>query len=332
MSSNINETQEIKTVQLSTDKDGLRLDKALCETVTPKLSRAAIQRLIKSGLVFIDGAPVTSIAQKASSMVEYALHIPKPQPTYVVPEQLPLTILFEDSDLIVVNKSYGMVVHPGAGVNSGTLVNALLHHCGDELSGIGGKIRPGIVHRLDKDTSGILVVAKNDTTHQGLAKQFEEHTASRQYLAITKTIPKKAQGVIDAPIGRHPKQRTKMAVNSRGRRAVTHYHVITPSPPFALISCRLETGRTHQIRVHMAHIGTPIFGDQEYGRSYQPAKHWPEEIRETLINFKRQALHAATLGFSHPKNGKTLSFQADPPQDFQNLWTNMKKIPYLNER
>jgi 23S rRNA pseudouridine1911/1915/1917 synthase len=331
MSSAINETQEIKIIRLTPEQDGLRLDKAL-SLADPLLSRASIQRLIKSGLVFIDGDPVISIDQKASCQAEYALHIPQPQPTYVVPEQIPLTILYEDSDLIVVNKSYGMVVHPGAGVNSGTLVNALLYHCGDDLSGIGGKIRPGIVHRLDKDTSGILVVAKNDIAHQGLAKQFEERTASRQYYAITKTIPKKSQGVIDAPIGRHPKQRTKMAVNSRGRKAVTHYQVITPSSPFALISCRLETGRTHQIRVHMAHIGTPIFGDQMYGRNFQPPKQWPQEIRDSIINFKRQALHAATLGFQHPKSGKTLSFQADPPTDFQNLWTNIKKIPALNKR
>jgi 23S rRNA pseudouridine1911/1915/1917 synthase len=331
MSLAINETQEIKIIRLTPEQDGLRLDKAL-SLAAPLLSRATIQRLIKSGLVFMDGSPIASLAQKASSQREYVLHIPQPQPTYVVPEQLPLTILYEDSDLIVVNKSYGMVVHPGAGVNSGTLVNALLYHCGDDLSGIGGKIRPGIVHRLDKDTSGILVVAKNDITHQGLAKQFEERTASRQYLAITKSIPKKSQGVIDAPIGRHPKQRTKMAVNSRGRRAVTHYQVVTPSPPFALISCHLETGRTHQIRVHMAHISTPIFGDQLYGRNFQPPKQWPQEIRDTLINFRRQALHAATLGFQHPMSGKILSFQTDPPADFQNLWKNIKQIPTLNKR
>ncbi|MBF0445529.1 MAG: RluA family pseudouridine synthase [Magnetococcales bacterium] len=331
MSTAINETQEIKIIRLTQEHDGLRLDKAL-SLAAPPLSRATIQRLIKSGLVFKDGDTIASIAQKASSLVEYSLHIPQPQPTYVVPEKLPLTILFEDSDLIVINKSYGMVVHPGAGVNSGTLVNALLYHCGDDLSGIGGKIRPGIVHRLDKDTSGILVVAKNDAAHQGLAKQFEERTASRQYLAITKNIPKKAQGVIDAPIGRHPKQRIKMAVNSRGRRAVTNYKVITTSPPFALISCHLETGRTHQIRVHMTHIGSPIFGDQEYGRKFQPPKQWPQEIRDTLNNFKRQALHAATLGFQHPKSGKMLSFQADPPTDFQNLWAKIKNIADLNNR
>ncbi|MBF0194517.1 MAG: RluA family pseudouridine synthase [Magnetococcales bacterium] len=330
MSSTINETQEIQTIHLTPEQDGLRLDKAL-SLASPLLSRATIQRLIKSGLVLMDGDPVTSIAQKASNKAEYTLHIPQPEPTYIVPEKLPLKILFEDSDIIVINKSYGMVVHPGAGVNSGTLVNALLYHCGEDLSGIGGKIRPGIVHRLDKDTSGILVVAKNDIAHQRLAKQFEERTASRQYFAITKSIPKKSEGVVDAPIGRHPKLRTKMAVSSKGRRAVTHYQVIAPSSPFALISCRLETGRTHQIRVHMAHIGSPIYGDQEYGRNFQPPKHWPQEIRDTLINFKRQALHAATLGFQHPINGKTLSFQVDPPTDFQDLWLNIKKIPALNK-
>jgi 23S rRNA pseudouridine1911/1915/1917 synthase len=316
---------EIKTIRLATNQAGLRLDKALT-TAAPNLSRAAIQRLIKTGQVFCGGQPVDSISQKALCEVDYELHIPAPEPTNVIPEDIPIDILFEDSDLIVINKAAGMVVHPGAGVNSGTLVNALLSHCGDDLSGIGGQVRPGIVHRLDKDTSGILVVAKNDVSHQGLARQFEQRTASRQYLAITKGIPRKVQGIVDAPIGRHPNQRTKMAVNRRGRRAVTHYQIITPYPPFALISCRLETGRTHQIRVHMAHIGLPIFGDPVYGRAIQPPKQWPEIHRTALINFKRQALHAATLGFKHPTSGETLKFSVDPPADFNNILENIKTI------
>ncbi|MBF0357627.1 MAG: RluA family pseudouridine synthase [Magnetococcales bacterium] len=320
--------QDIITIRLTSSQEGQRLDRALAEAET-QLSRAAIQRLIKSGQVLIDGKPVTSSDQKASSDVEYTLHIPYPKERDVTPEQLPLNVLFEDSDLIVINKAPGMVVHPGAGVNSGTLVNALLYHCGETLSGIGGQIRPGIVHRLDKDTSGVLVVAKNDAAHQGLASQFEQRTASRQYLAITKGVPKKAQGVIDAPIGRHPTQRTKMAVNLKGRRAVTNYEVITTAPPFALISCRLETGRTHQIRVHMAHLGLPIFGDPTYGRSFQPPKQWPQSCRETIENFKRQALHAATLGITHPISGRELNFQTDPPADFQNLWTAIKKVASL---
>ncbi|MBF0453759.1 MAG: RluA family pseudouridine synthase [Magnetococcales bacterium] len=317
--------EEIHTIRLNPQQAGLRLDKGLT-LAAPQLSRATIQRLIKSGQVFRDGEPVGSLSEKGLGGVDYVIHIPPPEPTHLIPEEIPLEILFEDADLIVINKAAGMVVHPGAGVNSGTLVNALLFHCGEDLSGIGGQIRPGIVHRLDKDTSGILVIAKNDLAHQRLATQFEHRTASRHYLAITKGVPKREKGVVDEPIGRHPTLRTKMAVNRKGRRAVTHYQLITPLSPFALISCRLETGRTHQIRVHMAHLGHPLLGDPVYGRRFQPPTKWPEEIRLTVENFNRQALHAATLGFQHPRSQHPLHFHSDPPADFQRLHQQIERL------
>lgn len=317
---------QTKTVRLDGEQADLRIDKALALAL-PALSRATIQRLLKSGQITQGDETITNLAAKGRRGVDYIITIPQPEPTSAVPEEIKLAILHEDSDLIVVNKAAGMVVHPGAGVKSGTLVNALLFHCQGELSGIGGEIRPGIVHRLDKDTSGILVIAKNDHSHQGLAKQFEQRTATRQYLAISKGIPKRPQGVVDAPIGRHPNQRTKMAVNKKGRQAITNYEVINSFPPFALLSCRLDTGRTHQIRVHMAHLGIPLLGDQVYGRPFQPPHDWPEAVRQTIIDFQRQALHAATLEFQHPTSGKILSFQVDPPTDFIKLWEKIKTIP-----
>ncbi|MBF0446951.1 MAG: RluA family pseudouridine synthase [Magnetococcales bacterium] len=318
-------SQERLTVRLTPEQATYRLDKAL-SLACPLMSRANIQRLLKSGQVLKAGAIITNSSEKSQEGVNYSLCIPTPEPTHAVPESVPLEILHEDSDLIVVNKAAGMVVHPGAGVNRGTLVNALLGHCGEELSGIGGEVRPGIVHRLDKDTSGILVVAKNDFTHQGLAKQFEQHTATRQYTAITSGVPKPTKGQVDAPIGRHPNQRTKMAVNLKGRQAITHYQVHRVVAPFALIACRLETGRTHQIRVHMAHLGTPLFGDPVYGRPVHPDKHWPEAVRNTLTDFRRQALHATTLGFIHPRSQLPLNFQSDPPDDFKALWQAIQKL------
>ncbi len=329
MNHDAEERPEILTVRLNLQQAEQRLDKAL-SMARPELSRAAIQRLIKSGLVFCGGSPVTALSKKATWEMDYQLHLPRPQPTDMAAENIPLEILFEDSHLIVINKAAGMVVHPGAGVNSGTLVNALLHHCGDELSGVGGRARPGIVHRLDKDTSGIMVVAKNDAAHQGLARQFEERTASRQYLAITKGVPKKTAGTIDAAIGRHPVHRTKMAVNQKGRRAVTNYRVLAGYPPFALISCRLQTGRTHQIRVHMAHIGVPLLGDPLYGRPLQAPKQWSEPIKNALTAFRRQALHAATLGFQHPASGKEMKYETAPPADFQDILVKIKSISSMN--
>ncbi|MBF8274672.1 MAG: ribosomal large subunit pseudouridine synthase D, partial [Magnetococcales bacterium] len=261
---------------------GARLDKAMV-AMDESLSRAAIQRLIHEGMVRVDGFPARSPSQRlrGGEVLEWTL--PDIKITELVAESIALDIRFEDSHLVVINKPAGMVVHPGAGVHCGTLVHAILGHCGGELSGIGGWLRPGIVHRLDKDTTGLLVVAKSDGVHQGLARQFESHTVSRRYMAIVRGIPRDRTGLIDAPVGRHPTVRTKMAVRVvGGRAAVTRYEVVEPLVECALVHCVLQTGRTHQIRVHMAHRGYPLLGDMVYSRGFVPPRQWPEAVRQTV--------------------------------------------------
>lgn len=260
---------------------------------------------------------------------QVTVRLPPPIAAEPVPEAIALDIVYEDAALIVIDKPAGLVVHPAAGHDSGTLVNALLAHCGDSLSGIGGVRRPGIVHRLDKDTSGLLVVAKTDEAHKGLSEQFAAHgrdgRLERAYIAVAWGVPERRRGTIDAPIGRHATAREKMSVtrHSHARNAVTHYEVTRSfgSPPVAsLLACRLETGRTHQIRVHMAHIGHPLLGDETYGRGFKTAIHkLPEAAQAALKALGRQALHAAVLGFEHPVSGEPLSFASDPPPDLAAL-------------
>ena len=324
-----------RTILVPKEMAGKRLDKVLASLGQPLLSRTMIQRLIASGAVFRhdkDGRnnlPVLSATEKIRGGELFELHIPKAVPLEIEAEAIDLSILFEDDNLLVVNKPVGMASHPGVGIggHSGTLVNALLYHCQDSLSGIGGVIRPGIVHRLDKLTSGIMVVAKNDSTHQHLSEQFKARTTSRFYLAIAKGMPHPAQGEIDAPIGRHRKDRKKMAVEPvHGRHAVTHYKVLESLLPFSLIFLRLKTGRTHQIRVHMAHKGHPLLGDPLYSRPFTPPTTWPETAQNIVSTFHHQALHAAMLGFTHPATGERLQFEVEPPTDFQQLLETLRQL------
>ncbi|MEO5362935.1 MAG: RluA family pseudouridine synthase [Magnetococcus sp. DMHC-8] len=330
---------QIRLLRSAVEVAGERVDKALA-VLDPSLSRTMIQRLITAGALFRRSGgdeqapsssplvPVQAATEKVRAGEWYELHIPAAVPLAVAAEALELSIVFEDDDLLVVNKAAGMTVHPGAGPGgcSGTLVNALLHHCRGTLSGIGGVVRPGIVHRLDKETSGLLVVAKNDRTHQHLSEQFKAHTTSRLYLAIVKGRPRPARGEIDAPIGRHPKDRQKMAVVTRGRQATTHYAVLDALSGLSLIACRLQTGRTHQIRVHMTHIGHPLLGDPVYSRPFNPPATWPEPARTVITAFHRQALHAAELGFTHPITQQRMQFTADPPADFRQLLATLRQL------
>jgi 23S rRNA pseudouridine1911/1915/1917 synthase len=253
-------------------------------------------------------------AKKAAADATFAIEIPVPASPHNEAQDIPLVVAFEDEHLIVIDKPAGLVVHPAAGNLDGTLVNALLHHCGGSLSGIGGVARPGIVHRIDKDTSGLMVAAKTDRAHAGLAKQFADHSIDRRYKAIVSGRPMPAAGKVDAPLARSPSNRKKIAIVPGGKRAVTHYSTIRATRDAALVECRLETGRTHQVRVHMASIGHPLLGDQVYGR----AGKW-KPVLETL-GFKRQALHAARLGFIHPVTRYALSFDSEMPGDMQELF------------
>jgi 23S rRNA pseudouridine1911/1915/1917 synthase len=287
----------------------------------PEMSRARIQALMAEGRISRDGAALGDASAKAQPGA-YRLEIPAPLPAEPIPEAIALTVLFEDAFLIVVDKPAGMAVHPAPGSESGTLVNALLHHCGASLSGIGGVARPGIVHRIDKDTSGIVVVAKTDAAHHGLAALFEAHDIDRAYVALTRGAPNPAWGKIEGNIARSTHDRKKMAlVKTGGRHAVTHYkteRVFGPAakPLAARVSCRLETGRTHQIRVHLASKGCPCLGDPTYG-SGPPA----EPVRKAIAvaGLTRQALHAAVLGFVHPITGETLRFESPLPPDMAAL-------------
>lgn len=310
----------IRIIEVEPGDAGGRLDKTLADRLK-ELSRARVQALMADGLVSFGGSVVTDASSKARAGA-YAILIPPPAPADPQPEAIPLTVLYEDQHLIVIDKPAGMAAHPGPGTESGTLVNALLHHCGDSLSGIGGVARPGIVHRLDKDTSGVVIAAKTDAAHQGLAALFADHDIERVYIALTRGAPTPSKGTIETRIGRSTGDRKKMAVlKTSGREAVTHYRVgqsFGPAerPLAARVACRLETGRTHQIRVHMAHKGAPCLGDPTYG-SGPPAI----PVREAILaaGLTRQALHAAVLGFVHPITGEPLRFETPPPEDMRAL-------------
>ncbi len=307
-------------VALAAEEAGGRVDKTLAERL-PDLSRARIQALIADGRVSRDGQPVSDGSARALAG-EYRIDVPPAAPAEPQPEDIPLTVLFEDAHLIVLDKPPGMAMHPAPGSETGTLVNALLHHCGDSLSGIGGVARPGIVHRIDKDTSGVVVVAKTDAAHQGLAALFEAHDIDREYVAFTRGAPRPDKGTIEGAIARSTHDRKKMAmVKSGGRHAVTHYRVQRTfgpqeKPLAARVACRLETGRTHQIRVHLASKGTPCLGDPTYG-SGPPAPAVREAIETAQL--RRQALHAAVLGFRHPITGEQVRSESELPPDMAAL-------------
>ncbi len=307
-------------VTIAPAQDGMRLDRALADLL-PDLSRERLKNLIGDGHVrAANAASKISASAKVAEGQAFAITLPAPKPLDTVAQDIPLVIVHEDADLIVVDKPAGLVVHPAAGNFDGTLVNALLHHCAGALSGIGGIERPGIVHRIDKDTSGLLVVAKSDRAHEGLARQFKDHSIDRLYAAVVYGVPVPGSGMVDAWIGRSDADRKKMAVHreGRGKNAVTHYRVIDRLRGAAMVECRLETGRTHQVRVHMAHIGHPLIGDPLYGRERKGFK----SILETL-SFKRQALHAKRLGFIHPVSGEALKFDSPLPNDMQELLSEL---------
>ncbi len=296
-----------------------RVDSYLAAEVD-SLSRTRLKGLIRDGLVRVDGKPVKP-RHTLHGHEEILINLPPPADSSPLPEAIDLDILYEDSDLLAIDKPAGMVVHPGAGISSGTLVNALLHHCPD-LSGIGGVARPGIVHRLDRRTSGCLVVAKNDAAHQGLSAQLADRTMGRVYLAWVNGVVPDREGRIDAPLGRSPRNRTRMAVVSRGGRpAATNWKVLARAPGLTRLECRLETGRTHQVRVHLAHLGHPVVGDTEYGLSPKEARRlvppgYPKII-QALSRCRRQLLHARGIHFTHPRTGKPLEFEAPLPEDFE---------------
>jgi 23S rRNA pseudouridine1911/1915/1917 synthase len=283
---------------------GQRLDAALAR-LEPSLSRAQVRRLVEQGAITVSGE-VVKPAHRLRAGERIAGAVPEARPTALEPEALPLAILFQDADVIVIDKPPGLVVHPAPGHGGGTLVNALLHHCRD-LSGIGGELRPGIVHRLDKDTSGVLIVAKNDAAHRSLAAQFKAHSVLREYLAIVRGAPRAASGTVEAAIGRHPTDRKRMSTRTkRGRAAVTHYSVEERLRGASLLRVRLETGRTHQVRVHLASIGLAVLGDPVYGGA---------QALGAELGLTRQALHAAVLGFTHPTSGERLRFESPLPAD-----------------
>ena len=292
------------------EKGGERIDKYLSEQLED-MTRSHIQKLIKENMVRVNGMTVKSnFKLSASDQIE--VEIPELKEPDILPENIPLDILYEDQDILVVNKPKGMVVHPAPGHYTGTLVNAIMYHCKDNLSGINGVMRPGIVHRIDMDTTGSLLICKNDRAHQALAEQLKEHSITRKYHAIIHGRLKEDEGTIDKPIGRHPIDRKKMSVHcTNGREAVTHYRVLKRFQQFTYIECQLETGRTHQIRVHMSSIGHPILGDQVYGPAKCPYK------------LQGQTLHAKVLGITHPTTGEYMEFDAPLPDYFQGLLEKM---------
>lgn len=299
---------------------GWRLDRALAVAL-PTLSRERLKALISSGQVSGgNGQLARDPAQKVNGGAAFHVVVPDPTPAHNEAQDIPLVVAFEDEHLIVVNKPAGLVVHPAAGNYDGTLVNALLHHCRGSLSGIGGVERPGIVHRIDKDTSGLMVAAKTDPAHVGLAAQFAKHSIVRRYRAFVNGWPMPASGTVDAPLARSTTNRKKIAIVSdgRGKRAVTHYRTVQKLAGAALVECTLETGRTHQVRVHMASLGHALLGDPVYGRT-------KSEHREVLnrLSFERQALHAAELGFIHPITSEALHFSSEIPPDMQRLFSEL---------
>jgi len=313
---------------------GLRLDRFLAQTL-PELSRSRLQSLISDGAVTLRGEKIGDGNRRVKPGEVYDVAIPPAAPAAPRGENIPLTVVYEDKDLIVIEKPPGLVVHPAAGNPDGTLVNALIAHCGKELQGIGGVARPGIVHRLDKDTSGLLVAAKNERAMTSLAKQFAAHAIERAYHAVVWGSPRLGEGRIEGQIGRSPFDRKRMAVlRGQGKEARTRYRVIErfgdPDRPFAsLIECRLETGRTHQIRVHLTHLGHPLIGDPQYGRARQPPRaRTPEEAEAfaAAAGFPRQALHAYVLGFQHPSTHKVMKFESRWPTDLASLIASLRRL------
>ena len=295
-------------------ESGQRLDKALADG--SGLSRERVKALLDEGRVVVGGTVAKQASAKPTAGTEWTITVPQAIPAEAKPQDIPLVVAYEDEYLIVVDKPAGLVVHPAAGNADGTLVNALLHHCRGQLSGIGGVARPGIVHRIDKDTSGLLVVAKTDAAHEGLARQFADHSIHRAYRAITAGIPVPATGTVRGAIARSPHDRKKMALveDGRGKHAVTHYRTLQALNGAALVECRLETGRTHQVRVHLSSIGHPLLGDPVYGRT-------PSKLRPMIaeLGFRRQALHAAELGFDHPITGAKVHLVSEMPADMLEL-------------
>ncbi|MDX8537841.1 RluA family pseudouridine synthase [Mesorhizobium abyssinicae] len=339
MSAHSEETQQFIeaapiVLQAGGDAVGQRLDQWLAGQLGPDMSRSRVQMLIRQGAVSIGGKVVEEAKRKMSAGERVAVEMPEPEPAEPRGEAIALDILYEDDELIVINKPAGLVVHPGAGNWTGTLVNALIHHCGDSLSGIGGVRRPGIVHRLDKETSGVMVVAKTDRAHKALSEAFADHGRTgdleRAYLALVWGIPSRPTGTVDAPLGRAA-DRVRRAVVPQGRddarHAVTHFSVIErfgerqkDLATASLVECRLETGRTHQIRVHMAHIGHPVVGDPDYGQAFRTkANRLPEPLKVVVNAFPRQALHAWLLEFRHPATHLTMRFEAPIPRDMEEL-------------
>lgn len=318
-------TNIIYTSAVDENNQGIRIDKFIASDCK-QFSRAQIQRLISAGFVYCDDEIVSDNDFKTRLNDIYQITEPEPIEASPTPENIPLDVLYEDEHLIVVNKPAGMTVHPAPGAYSGTLVNALLYHCKDSLSGIGGVARPGIVHRIDKNTSGILVVAKNDLTHNGLAEQFYKHSIERTYFAITYNIPQPLKGKIEGNIARSSFDRKKMAlVKFGGKHAITHYETIESfNNSIALVKCNLETGRTHQIRVHLSSIGCHLVGDDIY-KGKKSSLHLPEEIKKEIVSFSRQALHAHSLGFIHPITKEYLNFSSDFPQDMKQLLNSLRK-------
>ena len=295
----------------SAEDSGSRIDKYISDNIA-ELTRSAVQGLIEKGMV-TSGGKAVSKNMKLKGGEEIIVDIPEPEPMDAVAEDIPLDIVYEDNDLLVVNKPKGMVVHPAHGNYSGTLVNALLHHCGDSLSGINGVIRPGIVHRIDKNTSGLLIVATNDASHLKIAEQIKEHSFTREYEAVACGYFKDTEGTVDAPIGRHKTDRKKMCVTTENsRNAVTHYSVIKQYGGYAHVRLRLETGRTHQIRVHLSYIGHPVLGDDVYGKPYK--------------GLEGQCLHARKIGFIHPTTGEYMEFQSDLPDYFTAVLRKLEKM------
>ena len=321
------------TVTIQSEQAGNRLDKVLSDAL-PDISRSRLKALINDEQVMCErkGQQDTTVTPKLK-VIEgdiYTITIPEPVDADPLAEDIKLEIIYEDAHLIVVNKSAGMVVHPAPGAPNGTLVNALLYHCGDSLSGIGGVKRPGIVHRIDKETSGLLVVAKDDKTHVGLSAQFEAHSIERLYTAVVRGVPSPVDGRVEGNIARHPKDRKKMAVTDKGGKwAATNYKSLQHFTSGGLvvateIECKLETGRTHQIRVHMTYIGCPLIGDPVYGRAGKLSGKVNPQTRAAIQSFKRQALHARVLGFLHPITGDTLKFESKLPHDMYELIEALK--------
>ena len=295
-------------------QSGMRLDKFLTE-IYPDQTRSFLQKLVKSGEIKVNGKPVIKAGFVVEGGDQVSASIPTPQAVEIEAENIPLDILYEDADVLIVNKPKGMVVHPSAGHYSGTLVNAIMYHCADSLSGINGEIRPGIVHRIDMDTTGALIICKNDAAHVDIAEQIKEHTVTRRYRGIVCGVVKEDEGTIEGAIGRHPTQRKKMAINEKnGKPAITHYKVLQRFAKYTYVEFRLETGRTHQIRVHMASIGHPLLGDELYGN--------PKNL--AMKGLQGQTLHAMVIGFVHPTTHEYMEFEAPLPEYFQNL---LQKLP-----